>query len=145
MSSKKPVYVGSMFIETDGGVVEIGMVEWPKRGVLPGGVRDAVTHRRPSVLPSSDQVREALDLAKWCMENECVFEGRVSYSGTLMEDENLERAYAADSPYYDRVFYDHKEKAFFDKENEVHLSEVEVVQAFGTPVVGLGKQNNELN
>lgn len=133
-----------MFIETDGGVVEIGMVEWPKRGVLPGGVRDAVTHRRPSVLPSADQVREALDLAKWCMDNECVFEGRVSYTGTLMEDENLERAYAADSPYYDRVFYDHKEKAFFDKENEVHLSEVEVAQAFGTPALHPEKEN-ELN
>ena len=48
---RKPKYVGSMFVETAGGVVEIGMMGFPDGDVVPGGVRDAVTFRRPKVLP----------------------------------------------------------------------------------------------
>lgn len=73
----KNSYVGSMFVETSGGVVEVGMVE-TDRGVLPGGVRDAVTRGKPSVLPTPEQVREAMQLALWSQENSCVFEGVVS-------------------------------------------------------------------
>ena len=71
---KRPTYVGSMFIETSGGVVEIGMME-TEEGVIPGGVRDANTHRVPAVQPTVVQVREALELAKWCIDNPQVFEG----------------------------------------------------------------------
>ena len=74
-----PTYVGSMFIETDGGVVEIGMMEFNGR-VMPGGVRDANTHAQPTVLPTEVQMREALELALWCKENEQVFEGITSPS-----------------------------------------------------------------
>ena len=76
----KPTYAGSMFIETSGGVVEIGMIE-TKNGVVPGGARDAVTFRPPSVLPTMQQVQEAMRLALWCQGNECVFEGITSKSG----------------------------------------------------------------
>jgi hypothetical protein len=71
----KPTYVGSMFIETSGGVVEIGMMEIDSGRVVPGGVRDAITHRPPAVLPTMKQVRDALELAKWCHDNPGVFEG----------------------------------------------------------------------
>jgi hypothetical protein len=74
---KKPTYVGSMFVETSDGVVEIGMMETPK-GVMPGMVRDARTLRKPKTLPSIEQVREAMAIAMWCQENECVFEGITS-------------------------------------------------------------------
>jgi len=73
----KPSYAGSMFVETSGGVVEVGMIE-TKKGILPGGVRDAVTFKTPAVLPTPEQVREAMSLAMWCQKNECVFEGIVS-------------------------------------------------------------------
>jgi hypothetical protein len=69
-----PTYVGSMFIETDGGVVEIGMMEFNGK-VMPGGIRDANTHRVPDVPPTETQMREALELAMWCKEHEQVFEG----------------------------------------------------------------------
>ena len=66
-----------MFIETTGGVVEIGMMRFNGR-VMPGGVRDANTHKVPDVLPTKEEMREALELAKWCIDNECVFEGITS-------------------------------------------------------------------
>ena len=75
----KPKYVGSMFVETKGGVVEIAMMDLGQ-GVVPNGARDAVTYRRPKVLPSNKQVQAALLLAQWCSRNEPVFEGVVSYT-----------------------------------------------------------------
>lgn len=72
------MYVGSMFIETAQGVVEVGMLETPE-GVMPGGCRDALTHEKPKCFPTVDQMREALQLAKWCYLNSVVFtEGKVS-------------------------------------------------------------------
>ncbi|RKZ95272.1 MAG: hypothetical protein DRQ40_04055 [Gammaproteobacteria bacterium] len=100
----QPTYAGSMFIETrkfeairstvrredgtiergraklvlvEGGVAEIGMMETGK-GIVPGGVRDASTHRVPDVLPSAVQVRDALELAKWSIDHQQVFEGVVA-------------------------------------------------------------------
>lgn len=70
-------YVGSMFIETDHGVVEVGMVETPQ-GVMPAGCRDAITHDKPRQFPSVQQIQEAIELAKWAYLNQAVFEGRVS-------------------------------------------------------------------
>ena len=89
MGQKKPKYVGSMFVETKGGVVEIGMMGFPDGDVVPGGVRDAVTFRRPKVLPSKKQVQTALRLARWCSRNEIVFEGVVSYADKPRPNENL--------------------------------------------------------
>lgn len=71
---KNPTYVGSIFIETRGGVVEIGMTEFNGR-IMPGGVRDANTHRAPDVLPTAAQMREALELALWSKQHPQVFEG----------------------------------------------------------------------
>ena len=71
--------VGSMFIETAAGVVEVAMVEQPDGSIQPGGVRDANKMGRPEVLPTMQQMREALRLAKWCYLNKEVFtEARVS-------------------------------------------------------------------
>lgn len=70
-------YVGSMFIETENGVVEIGMIETPD-GVIPGGCRDAITHDKPRRFPTMEQFKEAIQLAKWAYLNQAVFEGKVS-------------------------------------------------------------------
>ena len=70
----KPKYVGSMFIETAKGVVEIGMMEKDGR-ICAGGVRDANTHRAPAMLPTVEQVRDALELAKWSIDHPQVFDG----------------------------------------------------------------------
>jgi len=100
----QPKYAGSMFIETrkikaireiihnedgtisrgkprlvviEGGVAEIGMME-TSEGIMPGGVRDPNTHEVPDVLPSPEQVRDALELAKWSMDHQQVFDGVVA-------------------------------------------------------------------
>ena len=101
----KPKYAGSMFIETrkikairsiihnddgtisrgkpklvviEGGVAEIGMMETENGGVMPGGIRDSNTHEVPDVLPSPEQVRDAVELAKWSVDHQQVFEGVVA-------------------------------------------------------------------
>ncbi len=71
-------YIGSMFIETAEGVVEVGMAETPQ-GIVPGGFRDAITHERPRLFPTVEQIREAIELSKWFYLNKVVFtEARVS-------------------------------------------------------------------
>jgi hypothetical protein len=70
--------VGSMFIETAAGVVEIAMVEDESGYVQPGAVRDANRMGEPEILPTVEQVQEALELANWCYLNQEVFEGKTS-------------------------------------------------------------------
>lgn len=75
--------IGSMFVEVNGddgyhGVVEIAMMENDQGEIQPGGVRDATRPGAPERLPELDEVRAAMELAKWCYYNQSVFEGRVS-------------------------------------------------------------------
>lgn len=79
----EPKIVGTLFLEVndpDGyhGVVEVAMIETPDGEVTPGGVRDADDHQNPERVPLLDQVREAIETAKWCYLNQAVFEGVVS-------------------------------------------------------------------
>jgi len=81
----EPVYIGSMFIENnspDGHeVIEVAMMDIGGSRMVPGGIRNAQTFRKPTGPPSATQMRHAIWMSHWCMENSDVFDGKVSYKG----------------------------------------------------------------